>query len=99
LCRQLHDLLIKYRPFIVALAVKSTQELKTEVDDLRNLIPARTLDVSNYVRPEKNSSQPVRRSVVNDSAIVLTHLYTLCSCNGGSTGWVRAQYGTTACSW
>jgi hypothetical protein len=79
--------------------VKAVQELKVEIDDLRRKIAARALDVNGYMRLAKNSSQPVACSSTNDGAIALTHVYTLCICNGGSTNWVQSKDGLTACSW
>ena len=61
--------------------------------------PQATLDVNGYARLAKNTSQPVACSATNDGAIALTHLYTLCICNGGSTSWVQESNGTTSCSW
>ena len=61
--------------------------------------PQATLDINGYVRLAKYSSQPAACSATNDGAIALTHLYTLCVCNGGSTSWVRETDGVTACSW
>ena len=57
------------------------------------------LDVNGYERLKTNSSQTVACSATNDGAIALNHLYTLYVCNGGSTSWVQASDGATACSW
>ena len=61
--------------------------------------PQSTLDVNGYMRLAKNSTQPAACSSANDGAIALTHVYTLCICNGGSTSWVQSKDGSTACSW
>jgi hypothetical protein len=62
-------------------------------------LPQATLDVNGYTRLAKNSSQPAACSATNDGAIALTHVYTLCICNGGSTSWIQSKDGSTACSW
>jgi hypothetical protein len=84
---------------LVALAVKSIQELKTELDDLRRQTDKHTLDLSSYMRLAKNSSPPAECSPANDGAIALTHAHTLCICDGGAKAWVQSKDGTTACSW
>jgi hypothetical protein len=61
--------------------------------------PQATLDINGYTRLAKNSSQPVACSSANDGAVALTHVYTLCICNGGSSSWVQSKDGSTACSW
>lgn len=47
----------------------------------------------------KNSTPPFACTSSHDSTIALTHLYTICVCNGGSGSWVQTNDGTTACSW
>lgn len=66
---------------------------------INRTIPQATLDVNGYMRLAKYSAQPVACSATNDGAIALTHVYTLCVCKGGSTVWVNASDGSTACSW
>jgi hypothetical protein len=61
--------------------------------------PATTLDINGTARLAKNSAQPFACDATHDGAIALTHVYTFCVCNGGSTSWVRTSDGTTACSW
>jgi hypothetical protein len=61
--------------------------------------PQTTLDVNGTARLAKNSSQPYVCDATHDGAIALTHVYTLCICNGGSTSWVQSKDGATACSW
>jgi hypothetical protein len=61
--------------------------------------PTATLDVNGYARLKKYSAQPVACSATYDGAIALTHVYTLCICNGGSSSWVQSKDGSTACSW
>lgn len=61
--------------------------------------PQATLDVNGYMRLAKNSAQPRACSSTDDGAIALTHVYTLCVCNGSSSSWVQAKDGSTACSW
>ena len=51
------------------------------------------------MRLAKNNAQPVACAAANDGALALTHVYTLCICKGGSTAWVKASDGSTACSW
>jgi len=61
--------------------------------------PQAALDVNGYMRLAKNSAQPVACSSANDGAVAVTHVYTLCLCNGGSSIWVQSKDGSTACSW
>ena len=61
--------------------------------------PQATLDVAGTVRLAKNSSAPSTCSSTIDGEIALTHVYTLCVCNGGTATWVLSSNGTTACSW
>lgn len=59
--------------------------------------PVTTLDVNGAMRLARNSSAPYTCSGTYDGAIALTHIYTMCACNG--TSWVQTSDGTTACSW
>jgi hypothetical protein len=61
--------------------------------------PQATLDVNGYMRLAANASQPAACAAGNDGAVALTHVYTICVCNGGATSWVKASDGSTACGW
>ena len=58
-----------------------------------------TLDVNGDSRLAKYSSQPATCSSTIDGAIALTHVYSLCVCEGGAAAWYSAFDGTSACSW
>lgn len=55
--------------------------------------------LNSVARLAKYSSAPFACTSGIDGALALTHVYTLCLCNGGSSAWVQSKDGTTACSW
>lgn len=59
--------------------------------------PATKLDINGTMKLAKNSGAPHTCNATFDGAIALTHVYTMCACNGSS--WVKTSDGTTACSW
>jgi hypothetical protein len=61
--------------------------------------PQVNLDVNGVARLAKNSAAPFSCDSTHDGAIALTHVYTLCICNGGTPAWVQSADGTTSCSW